>query len=65
MAATLTEKTVILLSPEQKRQIEATALEQGHKSSAEVIRQAITLFFASPLSSSKQDASKQVVRDAA
>lgn len=65
MAATLTEKTVILLSPEQKRQIEAAAEEQGHKSSAEVIRQAIALFFASPLTASKQDASKHVVRDTA
>ena len=65
MAAILTEKTVILLSPEQKRQIEAAAQEQGHKSSAEVIRQAISLFFASSLSASEHDASKQVVREAA
>lgn len=62
MAARLTEKTVILLSPEQKRQIEATAKDQGHRSSAEVIRQALTFFFASKLSTSKQDASKQVIR---
>lgn len=65
MAARLTEKTVILLSPEQKRQIEAVAREQGHKSTGEIIRQAITLFFDSPLSASKQTASKQVVREAA
>lgn len=65
MAARLTEKTVILLTPDQKRQIEAAAHEQGHKSSAEVIRQALTLFFASDVSASKQSASKQVVREAA
>ena len=63
MAARLNEKTVILLSPEQKRQIEITALEQGHGSTAEVIRQAITLFFAGDVSASKHDASKQVVRE--
>lgn len=65
MAARLTERTIILLSPEQKRQIEVTALEQGHGSTAEVIRQAIALFFAGDVSASKQDTSKQVIREAA
>jgi hypothetical protein len=65
MAARLTEKTVILLSPEQKRQIEAIAIEQGHGSTGEVIRQAITLFFAGDVSASKPSTSKQLVRDAA
>lgn len=58
-------RTQIFLDSEIKEQAKRVAEEDGYASMAEVIRQALVFFFASRLSASKQDASKQVVREAA
>jgi hypothetical protein len=59
MAAVLTEKIVVLLSPDQKAAAEEKAAEVG--SVGAVVRQALTLFLTPELSASEQTASKQTI----
>lgn len=62
MAAELTERIVVLISPQQKALTEqkADALKQAGEpgSVAEVVRRALTLFLSPDVSLSKHDAAK-------
>lgn len=55
MAAELTEKIVVLISPEQKATAQEKAKELGGMGA--LVREALTLFLASDVSTSKQTAS--------
>lgn len=56
MAHVLTERIVILVSPEQKARVQAKAIELG--SSGAVVRRGLDLLFASDVSQSKQTSQK-------
>lgn len=57
--------TAIYLPEDLRQAAKEAAKSDGYGSMAEVVRQAMIFFFASKVSASKHDTSKQVVREPA